>query len=299
MILKVLKISFLALAIAFAGVGKSQGLGLADEKQLEVSLRMIGHQLLLSSGDSSSLVLPLIKEDKSYRIQFENDFALKPTELVRIVDQVIYEAGMASEYVVEVEDCDSMQVVYAFKVNNATNSDIVPCGGRDLPKGCYSILISFNALDMGAIEIPQEEIQQSESREINLSIWFLLGIVALIVAVVVYKRKKKSIPHSKNPNLVSLGKYHFDKLNAELIIEEQRIELTSKEADLLMLLYDTVNTTVEREVLLNKVWGDEGDYIGRTLDVFISKLRKKLEFDTKVKIVNVRGVGYKLVMDVN
>ena len=95
-----------------------------------------------------------------------------------------------------------------------------------------------------------------------------------------------------------MGKYHFDKLNAELIIEEQRIELTSKEADLLMLLYDTVNTTVEREVLLNRVWGDEGDYIGRTLDVFISKLRKKLEFDTQVKIVNVRGVGYKLVMDV-
>ena len=125
-----------------------------------------------------------------------------------------------------------------------------------------------------------------------------MGLVIMIVAVTAYKRKKKSVSHSENPNLVSLGKYHFDKLNAELIIEEQRIELTSKEADLLMLLYDTVNTTVEREVLLNRVWGDEGDYIGRTLDVFISKLRKKLEFDTQVKIVNVRGVGYKLVMDV-
>ncbi len=56
----------------------------------------------------------------------------------------------------------------------------------------------------------------------------------------------KSLPHSKNLNLVSLGKYHFDKLNAELIIKKQRIELTIKEADLLMLLYDTVNTTAER-----------------------------------------------------
>ena len=101
-----------------------------------------------------------------------------------------------------------------------------------------------------------------------------------------------------NPNWISLGKYHFDKLNSELILEEQRIELTSKEADLLFLLYETVNTTIERDVLLNKVWGDEGDYIGRTLDVFISKLRKKLEFDERIKIVNVRGVGYKLVMDV-
>ena len=59
-----------------------------------------------------------------------------------------------------------------------------------------------------------------------------------------------------------------------------------------------VNTTVERDVILNMVWGDEGDYVGRTLDVFISKLRKKLEADSSVKIVNIRGVGYKLVTEV-
>jgi len=47
---------------------------------------------------------------------------------------------------------------------------------------------------------------------------------------------------------------------------------------------------------LANVWGDQGDYVGRTLDVFISKLRKKLEADTNVRIVNIRGVGYKLVL---
>ena len=98
--------------------------------------------------------------------------------------------------------------------------------------------------------------------------------------------------------MISLGEYQFDKRNTELLIEQQRIDLTSKESDLLILLYNAVNTTVEREVILNMVWGDEGDYVGRTLDVFISKLRKKLEFDSKVKIVNIRGIGYKLVMDV-
>jgi DNA-binding response OmpR family regulator len=73
--------------------------------------------------------------------------------------------------------------------------------------------------------------------------------------------------------------------------------LTSKEADLLILLHNSVNTGIEREVILNEVWGDEGDYVGRTLDVFISKLRKKLEGDSSVKIVNIRGVGYKLVLN--
>jgi DNA-binding response OmpR family regulator len=83
-----------------------------------------------------------------------------------------------------------------------------------------------------------------------------------------------------------------------LSFEDKSVELSSKEAELLSLLHNFANAPLEREVILQKVWGDEGDYVGRTLDVFISKLRKKLEADANVKIVNIRGVGYKLVMDV-
>ena len=97
--------------------------------------------------------------------------------------------------------------------------------------------------------------------------------------------------------MISLGAYQFDKRNSELLFENRSVDLTSKEAELLLLLYDAVNTSVEREVILNRVWGDEGDYVGRTLDVFISKLRKKLEADSSVKIVNIRGIGYKLVLN--
>jgi DNA-binding response OmpR family regulator len=121
-------------------------------------------------------------------------------------------------------------------------------------------------------------------------------LVLLLTGIfLVWKKKNSSI---NNPNLISIGQYHFDTRNTKLLINDQKIELTSKEADLLYLLYTDVNTTVEREVLLNRIWGDEGDYVGRTLDVFISKLRKKLEFDARVNIVNIRGVGYKLVLDV-
>lgn len=68
---------------------------------------------------------------------------------------------------------------------------------------------------------------------------------------------------------------------------------------MLLLLHANVNQTIERVEILNIVWGDEGDYIGRTLDVFISKRRKKLEGDTNLQIVNIRGVGYKLVTQSN
>jgi DNA-binding response OmpR family regulator len=82
-----------------------------------------------------------------------------------------------------------------------------------------------------------------------------------------------------------------------LIREEKTIELTSKESELLNLLYASANETVERDIILNKVWGDEGDYVGRTLDVYISKLRKKLGNDASIQIKNIRGIGYKLIIE--
>src|SRR5690606_17632419 len=100
-----------------------------------------------------------------------------------------------------------------------------------------------------------------------------------------------------NRNLLSIGDYYFDTLNSELLVENERVPLSGKEADLLLLLYNAANTTVDRQLILKNIWGDDNNYIGRTLDVFISKLRKKLEGDSSLKIVNVRGVGYKLVMN--
>lgn len=80
-----------------------------------------------------------------------------------------------------------------------------------------------------------------------------------------------------------------------LSLNNQDQELSNKESELLALLNLNANQAVKRDVILQKIWGDEGDYIGRTLDVFISKLRKKLDGDDSVKIVNIRGVGYKLI----
>lgn len=126
-----------------------------------------------------------------------------------------------------------------------------------------------------------------------------VSTLLVIVSLFIYFRTKKQKPVIKpdDPNLIAIGGYQFDRVNSELVVEDQRVELSSKESELLLLLYNSANTTVEREVILKNIWNDEGHYVGRTLDVFISRLRKKLEIDTSVKIVNIRGIGYKLVMN--
>ena len=298
--LKYLKIALSVFACLLLFVSNSNAQEIADEKSIEVSLRMIGHQILLGSKDSISRVLPIIKNNNQYSIQFESKFEFKPSELVSIFDRVVTETNMASSYIVEVQQCESSEVVYSFKMANLEQSDIIPCGQRIQPLACYTILFTLippNKADTTLLPVTSDSTTELNSG-INLLNYSSIAAVFVLLSGLLFflwKRKKAS---TLDPNLISLGEYHFDKRNTELLINHERIELTSKEADLLLLLYNMVNTTVEREVILNKVWGDQGDYVGRTLDVFISKLRKKLEADSSVKIRNIRGVGYKLVMEV-
>ena len=281
-------------------LSKSNAQNTQDEKHIEVSLRMIGHQILLNSNDSTSRVLPIINSNDQYRIEFESEFEFYPDELVSTVNRVAKETRMANSYIVEVENCETKEVVYSYEMNNLEQTNIIPCKSRVQPECCYSLLFTLieakgaKAALLAATTDPLDG-SHAETSQVN---YFSIGILFLLIIGLFFflwkRRNKSTIDH----NLIPLGEYHFDIRNTELIIEHQRIELTSKEADLLLLLNNSVNTTVEREVILNMVWGDEGDYVGRTLDVFISKLRKKLEADSSVKIVNIRGVGYKLVTEV-
>ncbi len=281
MSLNQIKIVSCTFACLLLFISQSNAQDTQDEQHIEVALRMIGHQVLLNSKDSTARVLPIIKEEGRYRIQFESEFEFRPEELVATVNRVVQETSLAKSYIIEVEECETREVVYSYEMNKLKQTDIIPCKGRVQPKSCYSLLFTLI-----------ETKESSGTMNIILSVL----VVVLIALLLFFLRKRRNIP-ILDPNLISLGAYQFDKRNSELLFENRSVELTSKEAELLLLLYDAVNTSVQREVILNRVWGDEGDYVGRTLDVFISKLRKKLEADSSVKIVNIRGIGYKLVVN--
>ncbi len=270
-----------------------------DERHIEVSMRMIGHQILLDSGDSTSLVLPIEKEGDQYKIQFEAEFEFTPDDMVETINRVVGETKMSNGYILEVENCETGEIVYSYKMDNSKETSIIPCRARTQPKSCYRFLFTLiqdkkSEEASAIISIPTDKADTDESNLYPI----VFAILCVLFIGILFLRRNRLKKLKIDPNLIPLGLYNFDKRNTELIFNDQRIELTSKEADLLLLLYNAVNKTVEREHILNIVWGDEGDYVGRTLDVFISKLRKKLEFDSKVKIVNIRGIGYKLVMDV-
>ncbi|MBS2098364.1 response regulator transcription factor [Carboxylicivirga linearis] len=95
----------------------------------------------------------------------------------------------------------------------------------------------------------------------------------------------------------SIGKYHFDSANQMLTLDDDAKRLTQKESDVLKMLCQSMNNIVRREDILVAIWGENDYFHGRSLDVFIAKLRKYLKNDESVNIENVPKVGFVLNTD--
>jgi DNA-binding response OmpR family regulator len=119
-------------------------------------------------------------------------------------------------------------------------------------------------------------------------------MVLAFLAFVFYSRYYASKSNDDISSSTSLGSFRFYPTQHKLVIEAQEIPLSSKECELLTILSANANQIVTREELTKKVWEDNGVIVGRSLDTYISKLRKKLQEDASIKLTNVHGVGYKL-----
>lgn len=98
-------------------------------------------------------------------------------------------------------------------------------------------------------------------------------------------------------DVFSLGEFEFDFSNLNLKHEQGEKTLTKKEAELLRMLCLHKDQVLTREMALTVVWGSDDYFLGRSMDVFITKLRKYLKLDKRVKIMNVHGVGFKMIVD--
>jgi DNA-binding response OmpR family regulator len=105
----------------------------------------------------------------------------------------------------------------------------------------------------------------------------------------------RRIPENKGEcriEIISIGKYRFDFKNQSLTIGGKTKRITEKECDILNFLSARRNNVIKREELLTELWGENDYFFGRSLDVFISKIRKYLKEDPDLSIENVFGVGF-------
>ncbi|MNX47795.1 Response regulator ArlR [compost metagenome] len=118
------------------------------------------------------------------------------------------------------------------------------------------------------------------------------SIEELLLKIEIFlKRSQKSIPTEKS--VYEIGKYQFDTNNFILFNETEKITLTQREAELLRLFLDNKNSVLKREQILTSLWGTDDYFMGRSLDVFISRLRKILANESGISIENLHGIGFR------
>ncbi|MEN8203837.1 MAG: response regulator transcription factor [Bacteroidota bacterium] len=110
------------------------------------------------------------------------------------------------------------------------------------------------------------------------------------------KRVNPSVVGDEMPEMLKFGHFVFDYPNRILCSPNDKVNLTKKEAEVLRMLASNVNNVVRREKVLTDVWGENDYFMGRSMDVYIARLRKKLKEDRSVAIVNIHRMGFKLAV---
>jgi DNA-binding response OmpR family regulator len=109
-------------------------------------------------------------------------------------------------------------------------------------------------------------------------------------------RRTKADSKLSPQNIYNLGKYTFDFQKQSLTSDENNHKLTTKESELLKMLCDNMNEILERNYALKAIWADDSYFNARSMDVYITKLRKYLKDEPSIEILNVHGKGFKLII---
>lgn len=275
------------LAIVFSWYGLHQP---PENSQLDtnikVALREVGNSLLLELQDSTSLIKPVIDlGEHRYELSFERSLIIPPDKLVRLIDSSLQKAQLPDHYITEVVRCDDQEVAYSYRMEGPVENTLVPCLSRELPEHCYTVVLQF---------FPSE-IAESEISYWPLALLLLVLLIAGFDLMQSFRNKNSTA--RKEGEAMKLGIFHFYPEENKLVKEATEISLSKKECELLSIFIQQPNKVVKRDDLSKQVWEDHGVIVGRSLDTYISKLRKILKEDPSLKLTNVHGVGYKLEID--
>lgn len=242
---------------------------------LTLAFRSTGDQLLHADRNDHSRVLPIRKSsDGWHTISFEDELSIEPDRLVDILNSSMTALNISTDYLAEVIIAGSDSVVYSYLMNGDESASIIPCFGRSLPTGNYIVNVK---MDEQAASAPA----------------LILGSALLIIVALLYLFRVFQI--QKQPgSFKALGNYQLKVDERKLSYKNSDMPLTEKEIELLELLSSRPNQTISRAELQHEIWESKGVVVGRSLDTYVSKLRKKLDKDNSVVIANIHGSGYKL-----
>lgn len=254
--------------------------GLSPEK-VNLALRRTADRLLRQSGDHTSRI-PAIEQvgTNVWQVRLEQPFRYE--ELPATLQASLDLYGIRQTYDVALRRCLSAVIDLGYHQSDV-RKDTVPCMGRETPTGCHYIEISF-------LENEPKTLWVNRGALILLA----LGGLASIWFFGLQKPAQTSPDAVNGSEALLFGNSRLDVAAQILSCGNARQALTFRETKLLRLFASSPNQVLERDFILQEVWADEGVLVGRSVDMFVSRLRKKLVIDPSVGIVAVHGLGYRL-----
>lgn len=259
------------------------------EEKANLALRRTGHHLLLAGGDSTSRI-PAVKKlnADTYVIQLNKPFDY--SRLPSILQESFDLHGIKNNYDVAVMDCKTNELQLGYNFLDYSKTKEVACVGREQIMSCYNVKVTFS--------LPENQPKSNP-------VWWTLGLsLAFIGISYIVLSRRKTVPTpliqtSDEQPIETSTRLHFgessmDVENQLLYSANTQHNLTFREAKLLHLFIKHQNQVLDRDFILKSVWEDEGVTVGRSVDVFVSRLRKLLQEDSSLKIAAVHGVGYRL-----
>jgi DNA-binding response OmpR family regulator len=117
----------------------------------------------------------------------------------------------------------------------------------------------------------------------------------LLMRIAAILRRVNKQENESSPEVYKIGGYTFNTIDLQLSMNNEKKKLTTKESELLKLFCQNLNKPVSRSYALKLIWGDDSYFNARSMDVYITKLRKHLKADLNIKILNLHGEGFKLI----
>lgn len=280
-------------------------------ERINLALRRTTHLLLKLSGDSTSKIAPVKQSDANtyfVRIEYSFNYDSLPTFLQSSFD--FYD--IKEKYDVVVRSCSYAELVLGYSSVDFQQNKNVPCGGRTRPEGCLNFSVTFR--DPSVFLVNDKKMAFSPYFWLCLGGLFTLAMGAMAYFFYPMSKQKQAVSQDISPSilqdsapstpthsvqqtvethLIYVGQTLFDTRKQTLLIGQTAQKLTFQEAQLLQLFCEHKNDLLERDFILKTVWGDDGVLITRSVDVFVSRLRKLLKADESLKIVNVHNRGYR------
>lgn len=272
---------FIPLAWLLSLTPRSQPEAVLPEK-VNLALRRTADGLLRAAGDSTSRI-PAVEQAgaRLWRVRIDRPFLYE--ELPPLLQASLELHGLRQPYEVTVRRCADATIDLGYHQLDFLQNNSVPCQGRAAPEGCHYIEIAF-----------VEGSGNGPFKAATAGFLFLLT-GGLTAGFWWYRRRKKTAPAiAVEPDWLDFGRSRLDVAGQVLLCGGVRRELTFRETKLLRLFAIQPDRLLERDYILREVWADEGVLVSRSVDVFVSRLRKKLAADPSVGIVAVHGVGYRL-----